>query len=155
MIPAIVHIRLDAITAKEISEFGVPEDNMYSSIEELRKIWDKDNLLLNDFEVFVAENKSGIIGFIVFSVKGEDNIDTIVVSKKEQRKGVGRALVEYIEDLAKSRRFNLIKTDTTENSMGVAWKAYGFWIRLGYKDSGKRVSTKYGFKIIPLIKELK
>jgi hypothetical protein len=48
-----------------------------------------------------------------------------------------------------------MKTDTSENAMGVPWKAYGFWRRMGFKDTGDRLSTKYDFKEIPLIKELK
>jgi len=153
-IPSIVEIRLGAVTVEDISEFGVPEYNFYSSIEKLQKMWDKENLLTDGFEVFVAENDGEVIGFIVFTMKGSDNIDNIVVAKEEQGMGVGRALVEYVEDLAKSRGFNVIGTDTTENSKGVAWRAYGFWRRMGYVDSGERLVTEYGFKVIPLVKKL-
>jgi len=107
-IPSIVEIRLGAVTVEDISEFGVPEYNLYSSIEKLQKMWDKENLLMDGFEVFVAENDGEVIGFIVFTMKGSDNIDNIVVAKEEQGMGVGRALVEYVEDLAKSRGFLLL-----------------------------------------------
>ena len=107
-VPAIVEIRLGALTQEEISEFGVPEDNLCSSIEKLRGMWDRDNLLLDGFEVFVAENGGMVIGFIVFTMKGNDNIDNVIVAKEEQGKGVGRSLVEYVEDLAKSRGFLLL-----------------------------------------------
>ena len=59
-----------------------------------------------------------------------------------------------MEGLAKSRGFNFIRTDTTENSNGVPWKAYGFWKRMGYEDTGERVSSIYDFKNIPLVKKL-
>ena len=108
-IPSIVEIRLGAVTVEDISEFGVPEYNLYSSIEKLQKMWDKENLLMDGFEVFVAENDGEVIGFIVFTMKGSDNIDNIVVAKEEQGMGVGRALVEYVEDLAKSRGFLLLE----------------------------------------------
>ena len=85
----------------------------------------------------------------------EDNIDNIVVSKEERKKGIGMALVEYVEQLTKSRGFDMITTDTTEHVNGILWKAYGFWKKMGYKDEGRRLSTKYDFKIIPLIKKLK
>ncbi len=154
-VKSIVEIRLGAVTGEEILEFGVPEDNLYSSTDKLGKNWDKDNLLKDGYEVFVSEDRDKIIGFIVFTMKGSDNIDNIVVAKEEQGKGVGKALVEYVEGLAKSRGFEVIGTDTTENAMGVAWKAYGFWRRMGYEDTGERGSTEYDFKVIPLVKNLK
>ncbi|MCW3997395.1 MAG: GNAT family N-acetyltransferase [Candidatus Bathyarchaeota archaeon] len=108
------------------------------------------------FQVFVAEDKGIIIGFIVFRIDGDSgNLDNIVVAKKKQGKGVGRSLVEFVEGLAISKGCSLMKTDTSENVMGVPWKAYGFWRRMGYKDTGERLPTKYDFKEIPLIKKLK
>ena len=47
-----------------------------------------------------------------------------------------------------------MKTDATENADGVPWKAYRFWIRMGYEDTGKRLPTAHEFKEIPLIKRL-
>jgi GNAT superfamily N-acetyltransferase len=106
--------------------------------------------------VFVAERRGKIVGFIVYNMNSRnDNIDNLVVAKDEQGKGIGRALVEYVENLAKSRGYNIIWTDTTENVEGVPWKAYGFWRKMGYEDTGERVLTEYGFKIIPLVKSLK
>ena len=51
---------------------------------------------------------------------------------------------------------NAVTTDTTENAKGVPWKAYGFWKKIGYEDTGKRLAraSGYDFKIIPLIKKL-
>lgn len=154
-VPSIVEIRLGAVTDEDVSEFGVPEDSLYSSITKLREMWDFGNRLKDGFEVFVVEVLDRVVGFIVFTDKGDDNIDSVVVAKDQQGKGIGRALVEYVEDLATSRGFCVIRTDTTENVNGVAWKAYGFWIKMGYEDSGERVSTKYDFKVIPLFKKLK
>ena len=153
---SIVEVRLGALTEEEIFGFIVPGDNLYSSIEKLRELWDRENRLKDGFEVFVAEFEGKVIGFIVYNMEAyDDNIDNVVVAKKEQGKGVGRALVEYVEGLAKSRGFDVITTDTTENAKGVPWKAYGFWKRMGYEDNGKRLSTNYDFKVIPLVKKLK
>ena len=117
-------------------------------------MWDFDNKLKDDFEVFVAEVQDRVVGFIVFSIKGSDNIDNIIVAKDQQGRGVGRALVEYVESLAISRGFDFIGTDTMENANGVAWKSYGFWIRMGYVDTGERVSSDFNFKNIPFVKKL-
>ena len=154
-ISSIVEVRVGALTVEELSGFVVPGDNLYSSVERLSEMWDKDNLLQDGFELFVAESRGRIIGFIVFTLKGEDNIDNIIVAKEEQGKGVGRVLVEHIEKLAISGGFDVLGTDTTENVNGVPWRAYGFWKRMGYEDTGERVPSEYGFKNIPLVKKLK
>lgn len=153
---SIVEARKGALTDEEISGYSIPGDNIYFSINKLRKTWDRDNRLENGFEIFVAESKGKVIGFIVYNMEDrDDNIDNLVVAIQEQGKGVGRALVEYLEKLVKSRGFDVITTDTTENAKGVPWKAYGFWKRMGYEDNGKRLSTKFDFKVIPLVKNLK
>ena len=155
-VPSIVEVRLGALIEEEISGFSVPGDNPYSSIKSLLKIWVSRNLLNDGSEVFVAECEGKVIGFIVYNMKSvDDNIDNIVVGKAAQGKGVGRALVEYLEELAKSRGFLVITTDTTENAEGVPWKAYGFWRKMGYEDKGVRLPTEYSFKVIPLAKRLK
>lgn len=153
---SIVKVRLGAFTDKEVSGFIVPGESIYASIEKMRKMWDRENFLKDGFEVFVAECEAKVVGFIVYNMNSsDDNIDNVVVAKEEQGKGVGRALVEYVEELARSRGFSVIKTDTIENTGGVPWKAYSFWRKMGYEDNGKRVATKYGFKVIPLVKKLK
>jgi len=152
-IPSIVEVRLGVLTDKELSGFSVPGSSLYYS--KLTEMWNTGNRLKDDSEVFVAVSDGKVVGFIVFSMKQcDDNIDNIVVAKKEQGKGVGRALVEYIEDLAKSRGMDVITTDTTENAKRVPWKAYGFWKKMGYEDTGKRLASGYDFKIIPLVKKL-
>jgi ribosomal protein S18 acetylase RimI-like enzyme len=155
-IKSIVKIRLGALKEEELVGFTVPDGNLCWSIEKLKHLWDKDNRLKDNSEVFVAEGQEKVIGFIVLNMGvSEDIIDNIIVAKEEQGKGVGRALVAYVEKLVKSRGFDVITTDTTENSKGVPWKAYGFWKKMGYEDTGERISSSYDFRNIPLIKRLK
>jgi ribosomal protein S18 acetylase RimI-like enzyme len=133
---SIVKVRRGAFTEQEISGFIVPRESPYASIEKLRKMWDRENLLKDGFEVLVAEREGTVVGFIVYNMKSpDDNIDNVVVAREEQRKGVGRALVEFVEELAKSRGIDVMKTDTTENIEGIPWKSYGFWRKMGYKDT--------------------
>jgi GNAT superfamily N-acetyltransferase len=114
-IPSIAKVRSGALTDQEISGFTVPGSGQYYSKEKLTEMWDANNRLKDDSEVFVAATGGRVIGFIVFNMNNcDDNIDNVVVAKKEQGKGVGRALVVYVEDLAKSRRMDVITTDTTE-----------------------------------------
>ncbi len=64
--------------------------------------------------MFVAEREGKIIGFISYNMTScDDNIDNVVVAREQQRKGVGRALVEHVEKLAKSRGYDVMRTDTT------------------------------------------
>ena len=156
-VSSIVKIRLAALSEEEIRGFSAPEFTVtYSSDEELRKVWSRGNRLKDGCQVFVGEDDGKMVGFIVIKIERDCGyIDNIVVAKEEQGKGTGRALVAYVEDMAKSRSCNLMKTDTTENAEGGPWKSYRFWTRLGYEDTGERLPTKYDFKEIPLIKRLK
>jgi GNAT superfamily N-acetyltransferase len=155
-IALIVKVRLGALTEEELVGFTVPDANLFWTNEKLQEMWDKENRLKDCSEVFVAEVNRRIIGFIVLNMEvNDDNIDNIVVAKEEQGKGVGKALVKFVEKLAKSRGFDTITTDTIENDKGIPWKAYGFWKKMGYKDTGIRLVTKYGFKGIPLVKKLR
>ena len=155
-VSSIVRVRSGAFSEKEAAGFTVPGESPYTSIEKLRKVWSRGNLFKDGSEVFVAEREGKVVGFIVYNMRSsDDNIDNVVVAREEQGKGVGKALVEYVERLATSRGYDVMKIDTTENAEGVPWKAYGFWRKMGYEDTGERVATKYGFKDIPLVKQLK
>ena len=60
-----------------------------------------------------------------------------------------------MEKIVKSKGCDLMKTDTTENASGVPWRAYRFWLRMGYEDTGEQLLTNYDFKEISFIKRLK
>ena len=76
--------------------------------------------------MIVAEAAATLVGFIVFKTQHPYGyIDNIVVAKKEQRKGIGRALVSYVEEITKSRGCFVMKTDTSENKQGVLGYASG------------------------------
>jgi ribosomal protein S18 acetylase RimI-like enzyme len=152
----IVKIRLKTLNDEEISGFSASEFANTSSTEKLLEVWDKGNRLKDGFEVFLAEDDGKEVGYIMFKVEGDSGyIDDVVVAKEEQGKGVGRALVTYAESVAKSQECYLMKTDTTENTNGIPWKSYDFWLRMGYQDTGERIPTAYDFKEIPFIKTLK
>ena len=155
-ISSIVKIRLQTLTNEEIRGFSSPGLSVYTSEERLFHAWDGDNRLKDSFEIFVAEAGEATVGFIVFKMKCDYGyIDNIIVAKEKQGKGIGSALVAYVENITKSKGSYLMKTDTTENVDAVPWKSYNFWIRMGYEDTGDRLPTEYSFKEIPLIKRLK
>ena len=155
-IPSIAKVRLRTLTKEELRGFSASEFAYTSSIEGLQKVWDSGNRLKDGFEVFVAETEGRLVGYMMFKIEGKSGyIDDIVVAREEQGKGIGRALVAYVESIARSKACSFMKTDTTENVAGIAWRSYGFWARMGYEDIGERLPTNYDFKEIPFIKKLK
>ena len=155
-IPSIVQAGLASTSRKEVQGFTAPEWATFSSSEELSKAWAEENKLKDGSEIVVAEMDRRIVGFIAFKMELDHcYIDNIDVTREEQRKGIGRALVAQVEDLARVHGLSLMKTDTTESAAGVPWKSYGFWTRMGYMDTGERLTTRWDFKTIPFIKNLK
>ena len=155
-IPSIVSVRLGTLTEEELHGFSAPEFAYTSSMKEMEKTWDSGNMLKDGLEVFVAEDEDRLVGYMMFKIKGDSGyIDDVVVAREEQARGIGRALVAYVESIAKSKGCSFMKTDTTENAAGIAWRSYGFWTRMGYEDTGERLPTNYDFKEIPFIKKLK
>ncbi len=135
--------------------FSAPEWGTFRDTNQLREIWTTANRLKEDYEVIVAERERQIVGFLVF--KREPAflyIDLIDIRRSEQGQGVGRALVEHVERLAIKEGLERIETDTTENAQGEPWKSYNFWVKMGFRDTGERLKTKWDFKTIPLVKQL-
>ncbi len=155
-IPSIVNVSLASTAKEEKQGFAPPELGTYSSSEELRKAWVEENRLKDGSEVTVAENNRRIVGFIVFKMEFDYcYIDNIAIARDEQRKGIGRALVSHVENTVKVNGCSLMKTDTTESAEGIPWKSYGFWTKMGYEDTGERLTTEWDFKTIPFVKNLK
>jgi len=155
-IPSIIEVDLSSTTKDELLGFTTPEWVTYSSPDELMKFWAEGNGLKDGSEIIVAVKDGKIIGFIVFK-KERDNlyIDNLHIIRDQQRRGVGRALVTHVENVALASGYSVIKTDTTENAQGIPWKSYGFWTKMGYRDTGERLPTKWDFMIIPFVKNLK
>jgi ribosomal protein S18 acetylase RimI-like enzyme len=155
-IPTIIDVSLSSNTKGETAGFTAPELGTFSSPEALKEVWAKENRLKDGSEIVVAEKNRKIIGFIVFKREPDHfYIDNLDITRDQQRKGIGRALVNYVENIALASGYSLMKTDTTENVDGVPWKSYGFWTKMGYRDNGERLPTKWSFKTIPFTKNLK
>jgi len=106
-------------------------------------------------QVFVAEINQKPVGFIyLIHEKNFVAIEEVDVMKRYQGRGIGKALVERAERMAKNKGAKYVATGTAINSEGKPWKAYGFWMHLGYKDAGERTVTAYGFKYCKLVKKL-
>ncbi len=153
--PSIVDACRASTTEEEMVGFTAPEWGTFRDIKKLREIWTSGNRLKDDYEVIVSERGGQIVGFLVFKREQEFMyIDQVNIRKSEQGKGVGRSFVEHVERLAIESGLTRIETDTTENAQGVPWKSYDFWLKMGFRDTGERLKTKWDFKTIPFVKRL-
>jgi ribosomal protein S18 acetylase RimI-like enzyme len=154
-IPSIVETCREASTEEEIVGFTAPEWGTFRDVEKLGNEWLTGNKLRDDYEVTVAERSGQIVGFLVIKRKQEHiYIDMLHIRKSEQGRGIGRAFLGYVEKLAAESGMTHIETETTENEQGVPWKSYGFWIRMGFRDTGERLKTEWDFKLIQFVKQL-
>jgi len=118
-------------------------------LEELRK-----DLQRNEHGVIVAEKERDLLGFAYCHYERDCiEIDEIDVRKECQQQGIGRTLVQYVERIARERGVKLLKTGTSIDEEGEPWKAYGFWIHMGFIDAGKRTEIN-GLKYVELVKSL-
>jgi len=154
-VESIVRVRRTAFTDEEVRGFTPQEHSIFYLCSRLKKAWENENRLKDGWEIYVANYSGSIVGFIVFKVEnGVGYIDNTNVAKKQQGKGVGKALVSHVEEVARSRGIYVMQTDTTENAKGIPWHSYGFWTKMGYKDTGDRLPTKWDFKEIRFVKKL-
>ena len=84
-------------------------------------------------KIFVAAIRDQVVGYIslgrrIFALM----IDSIIVDRSHQRKGIGRKLVEKAKEYAKSQGFHVPRTDTG-TFMNYAIK---FYIACGFEPCG-------------------
>jgi ribosomal protein S18 acetylase RimI-like enzyme len=134
----------------ELEGFVPPTSETEKFLVQLRQ-----KLEFGDQEVLVADVNQKSVGFIYF-IQEKDHfaIEEIDVAKQHQGRGIGKALVNSVEDLARNKGTKCLTTGTAINSEGEPWKAYGFWLHLGYVDTGERTQPEYGFKYCKLVKKL-
>lgn len=90
--------------------------------------------LSKEREFFVAIEKSNIIGTITLI---KDYIGTVFVNPDYQGKGIGTKLMETIENLAKERKIEKLRLNSSIN-------AVDFYEKLGYKKGEQSQSEEYG-----------
>jgi GNAT superfamily N-acetyltransferase len=105
--------------------------------------------------IIIAEKGKTPIGFAYHRYKDSFvEIEEIDVPKEYQSQGIGKALVRRMEEIAKEKQIKRLATGTSLNADGKPWKAYGFWIRMGFVDTGKRTQGPHGLKYAEFIKQL-
>lgn len=94
----------------------------------------KDVLEFFKYDLYVVTDERKIIGFMASHVLSSDKtkayIDELWLKKEYQGKGIGKALVKFIEDKYKKKGISCIRLSTKKNA-----KAYDFYNKLKYKDA--------------------
>lgn len=139
---------LKAFVRPEALESPVPGISS-KFLEELRK-----ELQHKEHGVIIAEKDNKPVGYAYCRYERDCiGIEEIDVRKEYQKQGIGKALIQYIEKIAREKGAKRLETGTSINKEGKPWKAYGFLIHMGFVDTGKRFSSG-GMKYVELIKSL-
>lgn len=94
----------------------------------------KDVLEFFKNDLYVAIDGEKIIGFIASHIINSDKkkayIDELWIRYNYQKKGAGKMLVKFVEDMYKKKGLSCIRLTTKKNA-----KSYGFYKKLKYKDA--------------------
>jgi N-acetylglutamate synthase-like GNAT family acetyltransferase len=90
--------------------------------------------LSKERDFFVALKNSMIVGTITLE---DDYIGTVFVNPKYHSKGLGTKLMDIVENLAKERKMEEIRLQSSIN-------AVDFYEKLGYSKGEKKDSEQYG-----------
>ena len=117
----------------QIKELILKAENFGKPFLETELLNIKKNTSLGLGKVFVAALKSRVVGYIslgrrVFALM----IDSIIVDRNHQRKGIGRKLVEKAREYAKQQGFHVLRADTG-TFMEYAIK---FYLACGFEPCG-------------------
>ena len=152
----IVEIMQTSASIEELKGF-IPQGALESRVagvstkflEELRK-----ELQRREHGVIVAGKDGKPVGFAYYRYEGDlIEIDEMDVRREYQQRGIGKALLQYVERNAGEKGVKYLKTGTSVNKEGKPWKAYGFWIHMGFVDTGKTTESG-GIKYVELVKAL-
>ena len=130
----------DALEVSDLIRKTLSEENSKFYPQSVIKFMDSEFTpkflveLSKEREFFVAIEKSNIIGSITLI---KDYIGTVFVNPDYHCKGIGTKLMETIENLAKVRKIEKLRLNSSIN-------AVDFYEKLGYKKGEQSQSEEYG-----------
>jgi ribosomal protein S18 acetylase RimI-like enzyme len=148
-IPSIVWCNLTSKTLEEIAGYGPPLDQrLFANEKKLEQAWRTENEVDGEL-VYVYEQNARVVAFVVIRVEPEAiELDNIDVAKDFQGKGIGKALVRFVEALAKDLSKKYVTLDTSRNKRsGRPWRAYWFWLKMGHSEESEietHLGQRYG-----------
>ena len=140
--PRLVEIMDESADREELKGFTPPKHVTRKFLAQLKR-----QLRLAEHGVFIAETSQKPVGFVFLLQKnGCFEIDEIDVVKEHQKQGIGKSLVDVAERFAMEKGSTSILTGTAVNNEGKPWKAHGFWVHIGYRDTGNKTDSEHGLE---------
>jgi ribosomal protein S18 acetylase RimI-like enzyme len=141
-IPAIVECANSSTSEEEEAGFGRPfSQRTFNDVGRLSAVWRDPNAVGPDVageEVIVAETEGRVVGYVTVEERGEDlELVNIDVRREQQGRGIGRRLVQFVEERAVREGRRALTLGTTRNAEGVPWKSLRWWQKLGYTVTGE------------------
>ena len=127
--------------AKQVHELHVNwRPDLFLSVDEVIK---KEELKekIESKEIFVAKEKSSIIGYVTFSIREKNNpnmryrkelhIEAICVDKENRCKGIGTELLKYVKNIAKENGCTDIYLSVNEENVDAikVYEKFGFRVK--------------------------
>jgi len=137
-IPQIVSCNRTAKDDNELVGYGPPlGKRVFADEDKLRSNWHGDHV--EEESVYVFEEDGRVLAYAQVRVDPDAvELDNIDVASEHQRKGIGKAMVDFVESLAKNSGKHYVTLSTSRNTKtGKPWKSYSFWLRLGYMVDGE------------------
>lgn len=135
-IPQIVRCNRTALIDSELVGYGLPSGRrVFANEDKLRASWHGNQVGGQSApDLYVFEEEGHVLGYTQVRVDPDAvELDNIVVAGGHQLKGIGRVMVDFVENLAKNLGKQYVTLGTSRNTRtGRPWVAYSFWLRLGY-----------------------
>ena len=146
----LIKIVKESTADEEVIGFAPPEGISSAFLKELA-----EELNRSGPNIIIAEKHGVAVGFAYYSFqKNFVEIQEADVIKEYQGQGIGKALIEHIEKVAKGKGMHCLVTGTSINKNGKPWKAYDFWLQMGFMDTGERIQGAHGLKYVKLVKQI-
>lgn len=115
-IPQIVRIDQTTVSDAELVGYGAPaEKRVFANEDKLRAVWTGN--AVEGLTMYVYEEEERIFGFTLIRVDPDSvELDDIIVAIEHQRTGIGTAMVEFVENLARNLGKQHVTLGTTRNS---------------------------------------
>lgn len=132
-IPGIVSVSSSSLDEGEDAGFGTPSsEQAFVDAGRLSAAWKDPNLVRGE-EVLVAELEGRVVGVVTVEDRGEAlELVNIDVPRNLQGRGIGRRMVEFVEERAREQAKRAVTLGTSRNAEGVPWKSLPWWQYLGY-----------------------
>lgn len=125
--------------AKALIDFcelnGLPNIRLWTNTNEIQKALDEDYFLAYNAKIHSKKGTQSIIGVIAggFEEEGRVWLEILAVSTKFRQKGIGKALINRLCEIGKSKKYRACFVDVDiSNSGGI-----NFYKKCGFEQVGK------------------